>query len=324
MLTMGSCGSRTQQVPFDNGDSAAIANADPTIYGISGDATTMNVLQLITDTGDTLSFDLSDANDAGKVLGGLQSGDRMAVIPSADKGEAQMVINESTLLGDWVMPNPLDGSDEVGIRIKEGGIAESIEQPNLSYRTWRLIRGQLELDDLAHVFVDLAAFLHRVDDRREVIVRKNHVRGAFRHVRTGDAHADADIRSLDGRRVVHAVAGHGGHHAAGAPRLNDANLVFGLHAGIDRILQDFLEKFLIGELVELCALDGLRDVGNDAQILADGNGGILVVAGDHDRPDARLAALLDRVVHFRAAGVDHAEAADKDHILLAPACGILP
>ena len=145
VLTMGSCGSRTQQVPFDNGDSAAIANADPTIYGISGDATTMNMLQLITDTGDTLSFDLSDANDAGKVLGGLQSGDRMAVIPSVDKGEAQMVINESTLLGDWVMPNPLDGSDEVGIRIKEGGIAESIEQPNLSYRTWRLIRGQLEL-----------------------------------------------------------------------------------------------------------------------------------------------------------------------------------
>ena len=145
VLTMGSCGSRTQQVPFDNGDSAAIANADPTIYGISGDATTMNVLQLITDTGDTLSFDLSDANDAGKVLGGLQSGDRMAVIPSADKGEAQMVINESTLLGDWVMPNPLDGSDEVGIRFKEGGIAESIDQPGLSYRTWRLVNGQLEI-----------------------------------------------------------------------------------------------------------------------------------------------------------------------------------
>ena len=56
-----------------------------------------------------------------------------------------MVINQSTLLGSWVMPNPLDGSDEVGIRIKEGGIAESIEQPTISYRTWRLIRGQLEI-----------------------------------------------------------------------------------------------------------------------------------------------------------------------------------
>ena len=145
VMTMGSCGNRTQQVPFDNGDSADIANADPTIYGIGGEETSMNVLQLITDTGDTLSFDIASASENDKVFGGLQAGDRMAVIPSADKREALMVINESTLLGNWVMPNPLDGSDEVGIRIKEGGIAESIEQPNLNYRTWRLIRGQLEL-----------------------------------------------------------------------------------------------------------------------------------------------------------------------------------
>ena len=41
-----------------------------------------------------------------------------------------------------------------------------------------------------------------------------------------------------------------------------------------------------------------------------------MVAGDHDGPDARLAAFLDGVVDFRTAGVDHAQAADKDHILL--------
>ncbi|MCH5307395.1 MAG: hypothetical protein J1E37_04890 [Prevotella sp.] len=145
ILTMGSCGNKTQQVPFDNGDSAEIANADPTIYGISGVATTMNSLQLITDTGDTLTFDISTAIEQDKVFGGIQSGDRMAVIPTSDKTSALMVINQSTLLGSWVMPNPLDGSDEVGIRIKEGGIAESIEQPTISYRTWRLIRGQLEI-----------------------------------------------------------------------------------------------------------------------------------------------------------------------------------
>lgn len=145
ILTMGSCGNKTQQVPFDNGDSAEIANADPTIYGISGVATTMNSLQLITDTGDTLTFDISTAIEQDKVFGGIQSGDRMAVIPTSDKTSAVMVINQSTLLGSWVMPNPLDGSDEVGIRIKEGGIAESIEQPTISYRTWRLVRGQLEI-----------------------------------------------------------------------------------------------------------------------------------------------------------------------------------
>lgn len=145
VLTMGSCGNRTQPVPFDNGDSADIANADPTIYGISGVATTMNMLQLITDTGDTLSIDLAAAQEEGQVFGGLQAGDRMAVVPNADKTEALMVINETTLMGNWVMLNPLDGSDEVGIRIKEGGIAESIEQPTISYRTWRLTRGQLEI-----------------------------------------------------------------------------------------------------------------------------------------------------------------------------------
>ena len=69
----------------------------------------------------------------------------MAVVPNADRTAAVMAINQSTLMGNWVMPNPLDGSDEVGIRIKEGGIAESIDQTSIDYRTWRLVRGQLEV-----------------------------------------------------------------------------------------------------------------------------------------------------------------------------------
>lgn len=142
---MASCGGKTNQIPFDDGDSADIANADPTIYGVCGDGTAMNTLQLLTDTGDTLSIDLSDAQDKNMVLGGLQVGDRMAVVPTKDKTAAVLVINQATLLGNWVMPNPLDGSDEVGIRIKEGGIAESISHSDIVYKTWRLVRGQLEL-----------------------------------------------------------------------------------------------------------------------------------------------------------------------------------
>lgn len=142
---MASCGGKTNQIPFDDGDSADIANADPTIYGVCGDGTAMNTLQLLTDTGDTLTIDLSDAQDKNMVLGGLQVGDRMAVVPTKDKTAAVLVINQATLLGNWVMPNPLDGSDEVGIRIKEGGIAESISHSDIVYKTWRLVRGQLEL-----------------------------------------------------------------------------------------------------------------------------------------------------------------------------------
>lgn len=145
VLSMGSCGSKQQPVPFDDGDSASIANADPTIYGICGVATSMNSLQIITDTGDTLSFDLTQAQSQGLFFGGMQVGDRMAVVPDTTKNVALMAINQSTLLGNWIMPNPIDGSDEVGIRLKEGGVAESINQSTIVYRTWRLTKGQLEI-----------------------------------------------------------------------------------------------------------------------------------------------------------------------------------
>ena len=81
VLTIGSCGNNTQKVPFDNGDSASMS-VDSTLYGICGEATSMNMLQLITDTGDTLMLDISYAKDKDQVFGGLQVGDRMAVMPN--------------------------------------------------------------------------------------------------------------------------------------------------------------------------------------------------------------------------------------------------
>ena len=48
-------------------------------------------------------------------------------------------------MGNWLMPNPIDGSSVVGIRIKDGGIAESIEQPSIIYKTWKTIDGKLEI-----------------------------------------------------------------------------------------------------------------------------------------------------------------------------------
>lgn len=145
VVMLGSCGNKTQKVPFDNGDSAYATMADPTLFGVCGVATSMNTLQLITDTGDTLQLDLTTARDNDQVFGGLQVGDRMAVLANDDQTAALMVINQTAILGNWVMPNPIDGSDEVGISIKEGGIAESIEQSSIVYKTWKLTRGKLEI-----------------------------------------------------------------------------------------------------------------------------------------------------------------------------------
>ena len=145
VMTMSSCGGKTQQVPFDNGDSTDMsAMQDPTIYGVCGEGSAMNTLQIVTDLGDSIVLDLNYARENNQVFGGLRAGDRMAVVPNSKKTEALIVVNQADLLGNWVMPNPLDGSDEVGFRIKEGGILEGIEQSSLTFKTWRLVRGKLE------------------------------------------------------------------------------------------------------------------------------------------------------------------------------------
>ena len=143
---VGCGGKRSQSAANEEPDStvAFVLNSDSLVYGICGDGTAMNTLQLITDIGDTLTLSIDEANNNGLCFGGFQSGDRMAVMLK-DEATAKSVINQSALLGDWVMPNPLDGSSEMGIRIKEGGIAESIDQPTLIYRSWRLCNGKLEI-----------------------------------------------------------------------------------------------------------------------------------------------------------------------------------
>lgn len=149
LLTVGSCGNKNVQQQVENQQEDEVpANLgvprDTTVYGICGGGTAMNTLQLITDIGDTLIVSTLNANEKGRCFGGYQVGDRMAVL-MASKDTALQVINQSALLGDWVTPNPIDGTSEMGIRIKEGGVAESIDQPSLLYRSWKLFNGKLEI-----------------------------------------------------------------------------------------------------------------------------------------------------------------------------------
>ena len=149
VIAFGSCGGKQQQQQAETEQDSLLTEElvprDKTIYGICTDGTAMNTLEMITDSGDTLRLNLERAAEAGKVLGGLQVADRVAVVTDKSGQEAEIVINLNTLLGDWVMPDPLDGSDEIGIRIKEGGVAESIDQSVIIYRTWKIFNGDLEI-----------------------------------------------------------------------------------------------------------------------------------------------------------------------------------
>ena len=149
MFSLGSCGGGKQQqqeeVSQDTTRVEDLGIMDRTIYGICTDGTAMNTLEMITDNGDTLTLSLTRAQESGKVLGGLQAADRVAVVANKAKTEADLVINLNTLMGDWVMPDPIDGSSEIGIRIKEGGVAESIDQSTIIYRTWKIFNGNLDI-----------------------------------------------------------------------------------------------------------------------------------------------------------------------------------
>ena len=144
MVLLASCGGGERRVPFEEVNLYGL-DRDTMIYGFCSSGSAMNTLQIITDADDTITLNLATARDNNMVLGGYAVGDEIAVAVNADTTEATMVVNKSALNGNWIMSNPLDGSSEMGIRIKEGGIAESIDQPSLAYRSWKLFNGQLEI-----------------------------------------------------------------------------------------------------------------------------------------------------------------------------------
>jgi hypothetical protein len=57
------------------------------------------------------------------------------------------------------------------------------------------------------------------------VVGEHHVGRLPGDVGAGDSHRDADVGGAQGRRVVHAVPGHGDHVAVPLQRVHDAQLV---------------------------------------------------------------------------------------------------
>ena len=150
IIVMGfaACGNKQQQQPQASSDTTLVDSSkikDVTIFGLCGENAAMNSLQLMTDMGDTICLNIEEARENNQVFGNYAPGDRLAILISPDYKNVKMVINESVLMGTWMMPNPIDGSDEVGISIKDGGIAESVQQSSNYYKTWKIIDGKLEL-----------------------------------------------------------------------------------------------------------------------------------------------------------------------------------
>ena len=116
-------------------------DADTTLYGKCGDGTSMNVLELVTDKGDTLSLMLEGVDASADVQGGLLSGDRLAVLAykgSDNEMYAQKVINITTLMGKWT-------SIDRSFDIQEGGIVAGDNMEPKPYVDWKIFNGKLVL-----------------------------------------------------------------------------------------------------------------------------------------------------------------------------------
>ena len=178
------------------------------------------------------------------------------------------------------------------------------------------VGGEQELNRLADIVVNPPAFLHCGNNGGKIVVRKHHISHIFRHIRTGNAHPDSDIRRFNRGRIVDAVARHRGDHAALFPCAHDAHLMLRLHACINGIAVHLAFKGLIVHLAELCAGDCLAGVFDDSKLFGNCHGGIEMVTRNHNRANSRLAALRHSRLHLRPDGIDHTGQSDEYKLLL--------
>lgn len=143
---MAGCKDKAKGVSGNGIDSTA-TNAqgnDSTVYGVCGENTAMHTLELITDAGDSVQYQLNEEDDGSvNVVGGLLAGDRLAVVegPGTD-GErvAKKVINLTTLLGKWA-------SLDKNFEIQEGGTVKSTVQAEQNpWTSWKIVNGHLVLN----------------------------------------------------------------------------------------------------------------------------------------------------------------------------------
>ena len=131
-----------QEQPINPVENTVDLIPDSTVYGVCGEGTSMHSLELVTDMGDTLVYEM-DTEAAVTVKGGLLAGDRLAVVGNKlgdNRRIAGEVINLTTLLGKWT-------SIDKNFEIQEGGtVQSSVKAESTPWTSWKIYNGQLLLN----------------------------------------------------------------------------------------------------------------------------------------------------------------------------------
>lgn len=143
---------KTEKVDLRN--VAEIVEEDSTVYGTCTEGTSMHVLEMVTNEGDTVSYVLLDEDGENPVVqGGLMAGDKLAVVGHIADGEnmADAVINTTTLLGHWT-------SLDKNFEIEEGGVVKSnVKAETSPWTSWKILNGRLVLNADTFAVVSLGA-----------------------------------------------------------------------------------------------------------------------------------------------------------------------
>lgn len=129
------------------------------VEGTVGDETTMHVLQLITDAGDTLFMEHSDL----PIVGGAKVGDRVYVIYNmiGDEAIISVATNISSLQHLWSQ-RAADGHKQ-SLELSAGGHAATYNMASVDYDGWELRDGQLLLHSSRNAAKENAALTDTFD-----------------------------------------------------------------------------------------------------------------------------------------------------------------
>merc|ERR1711936_634815 len=211
-------------------------------------------------------------------------------------------------VSDKVHPEKLDRDES--LRKAEGSSEEDANDLTN-------VGGDQVTDKLLHVGVDSATLLNSGDNGGEVIVSEDHFRCGLGNS-SAAAHGNTNLSFLEGRSIVDTVTGHGSDLVHALQVLDNLGLVEGLDSGTHARILDAHLLLGGGEVVKLTSREGMAIspllLGEDSNPPADGNGGVLVVSGDHDDADAGLLAELDGGSNLHPGGVEHADDTNEGEV----------
>src|SRR5262249_16868960 len=95
----------------------------------------------------------------------------------------------------------------------------------------RNVNRENEARGLLKVVVNAPALAYGGHDGRELVVEQDQRGGLASHIRATVAHGDPDVGGFEGRRVVHAIAGHGHNLTGGLESRDDPELLLRDHTG---------------------------------------------------------------------------------------------